>query len=494
MNNQLKIGWASADITPQETVLVQGQFHARVSEGITDALFATALALDNGETSVVLVGCDVISISDDLLIAVRDRLPPEISPEGVILSATHTHAGPGLSTGRYGENSGSTKGVDLPVQPVSETVSFIAERIAGAIKEAWQKRSPGSVAFGLGRAMVARNRRWVDLDGASKMYGSVAHETFSHVEGYEDHDLNILATYAPDGTLTGLLLNTASPSQVREQDYCLSADYWHETRQELKKRLGNDLHILPQCAPAGDQSPYRIRKHIYNRPAEDRMLNLKQRSPCEEIAHRIANSVEEVLPLIHSTRESSPKFQHRRVILPLPFNPIDPETAEAARKEGAEYQRVYEEKLKELEANPSIREQPRWYYDISKAYALMRRQQRVAERYESIKTQPEWPVELHFLRVSDMAMGTNPFEYYLDYAIQIKARSPAVQNFLVQLCGPGFYVPSRRSLKGGGYGSVPASNTFGPEAGDILRERTLEEFEALWEGDGTSPDGGPAKA
>ena len=32
--NSFYIGWASGDITPDKSVLLQGQFHARVSEGI----------------------------------------------------------------------------------------------------------------------------------------------------------------------------------------------------------------------------------------------------------------------------------------------------------------------------------------------------------------------------------------------------------------------------------------------------------------------------
>lgn len=79
-----------------------------------------------------------------------------------------------------------------------------------------------------------------------------------------------------------------------------------------------------------------------------------------------------------------------------------------------------------------------------------------------------------------MVIASNPFEYYLDYGIQIKARSPATQTFLVQLAGAGSYVPSQRSVEGGGYGSVPASNDFGVEAGEILREETLGAIDSLF--------------
>ncbi|MGH8017872.1 MAG: hypothetical protein ACREIA_06200 [Opitutaceae bacterium] len=113
----------------------------------------------------------------------------------------------------------------------------------------------------------------------------------------------------------------------------------------------------------------------------------------------------------------------------------------------------------------------------------MRWNEGVLERFQDQKnsaTHPTHPTEVHVIRLGDVALATNPFEYYLDYGIQIKARSPATQTFLIQLAGSGIYVPSARSVEGGGYGSVPASNAVGVEGGNLLREKTLEFIESLW--------------
>lgn len=74
-----------------------------------------------------------------------------------------------------------------------------------------------------------------------------------------------------------------------------------------------------------------------------------------------------------------------------------------------------------------------------------------------------------------------PFEPYLDFGVQIKVRSPATHTFLVQLEGTGTYVPSPRSVYGGGYGSVSASNLIGPEGGQQLAELTVRSIRAVWE-------------
>ena len=84
------------------------------------------------------------------------------------------------------------------------------------------------------------------------------------------------------------------------------------------------------------------------------------------------------------------------------------------------------------------------------------------------------------VRLGDVAFATNPFEYYLDYGIQIKAKSPATQTFLVQLAGSGSYVSSPRAIAGGGYGSQPQSNPVGAEGGGMLRKKTSEFIAELW--------------
>ena len=100
---------------------------------------------------------------------------------------------------------------------------------------------------------------------------------------------------------------------------------------------------------------------------------------------------------------------------------------------------------------------------------------------DAIEVNPAKPVELHVLRLGDMVFSTNPFEYYLDFGAYIKARSSAVQTFLVQLCGGGTYVPSKRSQAGGGYGSIPASNPVGPEGGRVLAQESVSAINALFE-------------
>ncbi|MFN2352411.1 MAG: hypothetical protein ABR497_10740, partial [Kiritimatiellia bacterium] len=78
------------------------------------------------------------------------------------------------------------------------------------------------------------------------------------------------------------------------------------------------------------------------------------------------------------------------------------------------------------------------------------------------------------------AIATNPFEYYVDFGMRIKARSPAAQTFIVQLAGNGSYVPTQRAITGKSYGAVPASTPVGPEGGQDVVEETLNRLQKLW--------------
>ena len=66
----LKVGWSTVDITPDIPVLVAGQFHARLSEGVMDPVTATILALESGQgensEKTIWISCDLVGISDGM--------------------------------------------------------------------------------------------------------------------------------------------------------------------------------------------------------------------------------------------------------------------------------------------------------------------------------------------------------------------------------------------------------------------------------------------
>lgn len=106
----------------------------------------------------------------------------------------------------------------------------------------------------------------------------------------------------------------------------------------------------------------------------------------------------------------------------------------------------------------------------------------VMDRFESQKTIPKpiYEAEVHVVRIGDIVLCTNPFELYTEYGIQMKARSKALQTFVLQLSGSGTYLPTKKAVGGGHYSAIVQSNLVGPEGGQVLVDRTIEMINKFW--------------
>lgn len=474
-SKSILIGWAQADITPQKPVFIGGMPWVRVSTGVLDPLTTTVLALeapyqDDHSEPLLWISCDLRNIPDEIRDGVRAALKeslPTIDSDRIILNATHTHNAPPLAS----------YGMPLEAMEEPEYEAFAIPRIVAAAEQAWKNRRPGAISFGLAHAVIAHNRIMAYASGESKMGSPTKGPDFSHVEGYEDPAAQLLYTWDDQDNLTGVVVNVAATSQVNQHLREISADYWHSAREELRRRLGPDLFVLPQCSAAGDQMS---RPQIYAR-AEERMQELTGRSWREQIAVRIADAVMSILPAMKDHKDSAPVLRHRSEILPLTRRLIGEEDVRSALAQSEKEGAVYEAGLRELEKNPALKEDQEFLRKTSRAYWQKNRGIRVRDRFELQKKEPRFPVELHVIRLGDFAMATNPFELYLDYGIQIKVRSTPVQVFLVELCcGSCGYVPTRRSVEGGAYGAVPASTNVGPEGGKELVDWTVQTINELW--------------
>lgn len=422
----LYVGWSTADITPEKPVALIGQLHKRISEGVRDPLTATALALEtrgeNGEREqAIMVSCDVIftrkAIQDRLREAIRERIP-DFEPDKLFLNATHTHTAPGFIDGGFNGLYDVSK--DEGVMKASEYADFFLDRVAGAVVGAWKNRKPAGMSWGLGYAVVGRNRRAQYFDGTAKMYGNTNQEDFSNIEGYEDAGVEMLFLWQPDGRLTGIVVNVACTSQETENLNVVSADFWHDVREELGRRFEDDVFLFPQCGAAGDQSPHLL----YGQRADEEMRKRRGLTRRQEIARRIVDAIEDVQPLAKEDIRTAMVFKHTVARISVP--PQDPPVLP--------------------------------FY----------------------KTDPIDPIEFHVLRLGEVAMATNPFELYHDYGVRMKARSPAILTMLVQLsCQTCGYLPTQKAVEGGGYSADKF--VVGPEGGQILVNETVKRIAALWE-------------
>lgn len=92
----LRAGTGRVDVSPRDQIFLIGYPHvARMSTGIHDPLYATALCLDDGENQTISVAVDVLYVHSKLVAQCRRRIEERLGvrPEHIMISATHTHSG-----------------------------------------------------------------------------------------------------------------------------------------------------------------------------------------------------------------------------------------------------------------------------------------------------------------------------------------------------------------------------------------------------------------
>lgn len=275
---------------------------------------------------------------------------------------------------------------------------------------AWNSRRPGQASWGLGHAAVAQNRRTVYNDGTAAMYGATSRPDFHMIEGYEDHTVECLFFWDADNKLIATTLNLACPSQEVEGGSAVNADFWHQVRESLRTTHGHDLHVLAWTGAAGDQSPHLM----FRQKAEE--------NACEILRHQ---SPRRDLPAASwvpkEALEGAEKDKHKDV----PMSHVVEDMELPRRRSSGTRMETGSEKIADLSQQKGKQTLLYWHGGVVKRY-----ENQLAGTVEPYK------MELHVIRLGDIAIATNPFELFTDYGIQMKTRSPALQTFVIQLAGP----------------------------------------------------------
>ena len=188
------------------------------------------------------------------------------------------------------------------------------------------------------------------------------------------------------------------------------------------------------------------------------MRELRGLNRLDEIARRVINAWEESHEGAKKDIKTDPALSHTVHPLGLPERMVTKEEYDAARIERDESAK-----------DPKLSRRTGW-------------QQRVLDRYERQQAEgaKPYPVEMHAIRLGDIAIATNPFELFTEYGIQMKSRSKGLQTFVIQLAGPGSYLPTVEAVRGGGYSAIVESSLIGPRGGQVLVDRTVERINSLW--------------
>ena len=500
----LKIGWSEKSITPDKKISLVGQFAERISEYVEKPLTVTALAIDSGDDQVVMVSCDLGSVSWNLLQDVRERLADNdvgLDPEKIIMSAIHTHTGPGykgsgqrnankiptiqglrqtleqfLTPGqKYVEKVNITSNPDIAT--TDEVWELLMQQIPAAVLEAWNNRKPGSFSNGFGRAAVGMCRRAAYNDNTAQMWGDTNTAVFDALEGGNDSGIELLYMFDENKKVTGIVVNLACPAQCVQHRLFVSPDFWGEVKVRCRKYFGEDLFILAQCSAAGDQCPVDLVRWVQpytdindpnclrvnppKRKADPSMFDLEG---MYKAGKRIANEIIEIWEEGLDEPQTEPKFEHRVKNMQLPIRRATLTDLNKAKQGIKDYLR---------DKNGADVD----YNDVANLQVHLG----VLNRFKAQEVLDVLDTEVHVIRMGTVAFASNPFELFLDFGNQIKARSDAEQTFLIQLAnGAEGYLPTAKAEEHGHYSAFISSGQVGHIGGEQLVRETLQNIRQMF--------------
>ncbi len=486
--SRIRFGWSEVSLVPDRPISLAGEFFERVTSEVETPITVTTLAVEENGDQAFFCSADLEGVGHDLCVRVRARVGeknPMIRTDKIMLHAVHIHNSYVYEQAEGGvrEFEGGTLGVIRDFMPADckyipqitstdciqpdEARDILVERIAQSVLEAYANLEEGGFAQGFGRVAVGMNRRVTYSDGSAKMWGDADRATFVSLEGGNDTGMELLYIYDKAGKMTGIVSNVACPAQIMEQRSVISADYWGKVKILLREKHGKDFKLLALCSPAGDLCPRDLIRWVEpETPIQD--PNVTRINPKERFAdpsmfdvkgtwkagRRIYNEIESEMEEI-GTIYTEGNFSHTVKTLHLPLRRVTDREAEEAR-------RVLRDELKGRKTLD--------YKDCADYYVYAG----TLKRYESQEVFETVDTEVHAIRIGKTAFVTSPFELFLDFGNQIRARSVATQTFEIQLCcGALGYLPTEKAEKGGHYSAYVSSGVVGHEGGDILVRETL---------------------
>ncbi len=432
-----RAGAATSNITPPLGMEIVGNFAPRpIAAHVHDELHARCLALDDGETKLVLVVADIISLPREVWDEARQQLATEtgIPSSHLLFAGTHTHSSVSPLTHE---------------DPSLNYRQFLIGRVVDGVRRALANLEPARIAWGSGQVpQHVFNRRWKLKEGVTNAnpFGgqdravmnpsSLLRPRLAGPAGPTNPEVYCLSVQATDGRQIALLANYWLHYVGGVPREHLSADYFGEFCRVLEDRLaspGEHPRVVGLLAngPCGD---------VNNNDYSGKTPAVK-REPYEKIRLVAGDLAAEALRV----RET---LQHRDWV---PLKAAATELELGVRRPTPEMVRWAEAVLaKPKGATPEHRlEQP------------------YAER--TLAARDAKPDTVHCMlqafRIGDLGIASIPFEVFTEIGLEIKGRSPFKDTFTIELAnGSNGYLPTPAQHELGGYETWLGTNRVEREA------------------------------
>ena len=420
--SDLKVGAGRRDITPYPETFgpidMRGSFSRRPATQVNDPLHARATWFEGGDDRAVLITLDLIAVPKALMDDVRDRLAETMGLERrqVFMCGTHTHSAPQPDHEDYRE--------------------LFVDGICGAARNAVEDAAPAKVTTA--RRLVygiSFNRRVWQADGTVGMYFGYENPDIVLLDGPTDPVLGVFS-FEREGRPRIVLANF-SLHACTAGGGMISADYPAAFEDCLREVMREPLHLQFTNAPCGNVNHCDLSQPVSNRP--NGILRHQTGAALADAAWRGLQDAREI--------EGGPV----RAVA----NMLTAHTREFTDEELAAAEAV------------DVYDNSTWGGDFLEATKKLR-----------IKRCAEWgptyDVEIGALRFGEAGLAFMPGEDYVEFAIDIKKRSPLYPHtFAVELAYDDIsYVPTEAAFPRGGY-TVYACR-FEPGTGERMVDAAVD--------------------
>ncbi len=430
-HSRFQAGAYRTNITPPVGVCLAGVFHEVRAVDVLDELYANAVVLDDGggEGEAAIVSVDNCAIPTDVYqdIAALVQNMSGIPEDRVVITATHTHAGPAI-------------GLDLDgiYEVWPDYVGHFKRQVASAVRLAQLRKRDARLAAGKGHNRdYVFNRRLRRPDGTPVMNFIADKPGLLDCAptGAVDSEVVVLRIEDAQGKPMAFLVNYCNHNNAMT-DPLISADYAGVMGNHLKAVFGQDVIVLFLPGPAGNvnwidsQDPNQWSPALY-----------------QKIGKSLAGTVLEIDARMEA---------------------IDPPTVRVERRKVPVRERPYRDYDMTVDGTFG---RPEDNTDFWTAYRT------AYERYKDAPL-PVHEVDLRAITFGNSAaLCTNPAELFAEYGLAIKAGSPFEYTLVAELTnGLVGYVPTPEAFDFGGYEvrKMPGTSYLATDAGERIVRGSLE--------------------
>jgi hypothetical protein len=429
------------------------------AEGIDMDMWATALAISDGDTSAVVLDIDVQILTNERADQIRTAVSVAtgLPLHHIRAGATHTHSGP------VPYKSWIEKGYEL----VAPWFDDLARWCAEAAREALDELRPVAVRVGRGECHINANRRCVAPNG----------ERFLGVDlaGVCAREVMVVRLDAPDGTPLAILVNYACHATVMgPANRLLTPDYPGAMKRLVEQAVGGRCIFLQGSAGnigpvQGFQSDCRVYRQlgsVLGHEVSKIALSLTA-VPSDLMLREIIPSGAPLsrYDVKFTTRTACP-LHVRDVEILVPLRSGLPEKTAAAS--------ALEHWKKKLRA---AREQSH-PAGITEAIYMARRADIQLRMADDFGGKTKAGVRTHILAFGDVAIVGCNIEPFCEIGTAIKKDSPFPVTFMCGYTnGRMAYMPTADEWAKGGY--EVENSPFGQGAAEILQAEILAHLRAL---------------